>query len=280
MSSSGGERNILKINDATVYRSRKKVLDSFSLSIERGEHTAIIGANGSGKSTLIQLLTHQLYPVVHKDDTPVVTVFGKSQWILSELRHRLGIISADFQNEVRRNLKGGHLSGKDVVITGFFSSLQLFAHQKISEEMQSQAHKALSLMDAEYLAEKMFDEMSAGESRRVLIARAMVTSPEVLVLDEPTTALDFVARHHCMSLIRRLARNGTTIIIVTHHLEEVIPEIKNIILLKEGEVVFAGSKQKVLTSENLSIAFDYPLTLHKKRENYRLELDRHANQQH
>jgi iron complex transport system ATP-binding protein len=110
--------------------------------------------------------------------------------------------------------------------------------------------------------------MSSGEARRVLIARALVSDPVALVLDEPTTGLDMVARHRFVSLVSRIARSGTTIVLVTHHVEEIIPEVEHVILLKEGRVVCAGPKQSTLTAANLSFLFNAPITLHEANGYY------------
>ncbi|HYW33789.1 MAG TPA: ATP-binding cassette domain-containing protein [Balneolaceae bacterium] len=262
---------LLKLHDATVYRGKNKILENFSVSVGPGEHTAIIGPNGSGKSTLIQLLTRQLYPVAHENGQPALQVFGKSRWKLEELRKHIGIVSSQLQYEISHNLRRGRISGRDVVLSGCFSSMQLFNHQTITDEMQSGADRALALMEAEYLADQHFNKMSAGEARRILIARALVTDPEILILDEPTTALDFVARKNCLNLIRNIAQSDRTVILVTHHIQEIFPEIEHVLLLKDGNIAYQGIKDQVLTSKNLSAVFDHPLTLHQNGERYRVE---------
>jgi iron complex transport system ATP-binding protein len=264
---------VLQFNDATVYRESTKVMDEFTIQVNRFGHTAIVGPNGSGKSTFIQVLTHQIHPLASQNGVPPIRIFGKSNWNVSKLRERVGIVSADMKHEIKYNLKGGRVSGSDVVLTGFFSSTQLFDHHHVTAEMRQRAKDALADMEASYLAGRMFSRMSAGEAQRILIARALVTAPDLLILDEPTTALDFVARKNCLRLIRQLTRKDTTVIIVTHHVEEVIPEIANIILLKEGTAAFQGPKKKILTSENLSTVFGHPLTLHQGNGRYRVELD-------
>jgi iron complex transport system ATP-binding protein len=265
------DNTILKLNNATVFRGKNKVLENFSVSIQKGEHTAIIGPNGSGKSTFIQLLTSQLYPVESNDGRPAIQILGKSRWNVEELRKQIGIVSADLQYEIKHNLKAGKITGKEVVLSGCFSSMQLFNHQRITDDMKGAADHALKSIEAISLSGQLFCEMSAGEARRVLIARALVTNPEILVLDEPTTALDFTARQKCLELIRNIAQAGRTVIIVTHHLGEIIPEIQQVILLKEGEIVLQGEKEQALTSSNLSDVFDQPLTLHKDHNGYRIE---------
>lgn len=264
---------VLQFNEVTAYRNNTKVMDQFSMTINQQEHTAIVGPNGSGKSTFIQLLTHQLHPLANEGNTPPIRIFGKDRWIVSELRKQIGIVSDDLEGEIMHNLNHGRLRGREVVLTGFFSSMQLFGHHRITDKMRQRADRTLASMDAHHLKNRRFNRMSAGEARRVLIARALVTSPEVLVLDEPTTALDLVARERCLQRIRDIARRDTTVIIVTHHLEEVLPEITNVILLKEGRAVFSGPKKEVLTSENLSSVYDHPLELYFRNGTPRIELE-------
>ena|SRR5699024_901013 len=264
---------ILQFHNVTAFRNRTKVMDQFSMTIRRQEHTAIIGPNGSGKSTFLQLLTHQLHPLTSEDGVPPIRVLGQDRWNVAELRKRIGIVSADLESEIIHNLKGGGITGKEVVLSGFFSSMQLFGHHRIEDSMKEKADQTLASIEATYLADRLFNRMSAGEARRVLIARALVTSPDLLVLDEPTTALDLVARKTCLQLVHDIAARGTTIIIVTHHVEEIIPEIQNVILLKEGKAVFNGSKNDVLTSQKLSAVYEHPLQLSSGPNGYRVELE-------
>lgn len=265
--------SILEIKNATVRRDGINILDHLSLTIQMNENTAIIGPNGSGKSTFIKLITQEIYPIANKEGAPPVRMFGKDQWILEKLKSKLSIVSSDLQNSFLHNTKEGHISGLDVVVTGFFSSLRLFPHQTISDDLFEKAKDALSLMDATHLADKMLDEMSTGEVRRVLISRALVTKPEVLILDEPTTALDFVARHKFMEQIRNVVQSGTTLILVTHHIEEVIPEIERIVLLKNGKKAFDGSKKEILTSKNLSEIYNHPVKLNGNNGVYKVHVD-------
>ena len=264
---------ILELNEATVIRSHSRILDRFSLSIKRDENTAIVGPNGSGKSTLIKLLTSQLHPLAHHDNTAPVKIFGKSSWDIFKMRTHLGIVSSDLQEDFIHNTRRGHISGQDVVISGFFSSLRLFSHHKVTGNMVTKASEALDRIGAGYLSQKMLDEMSTGEVQRVLIARALVHDPEVLVFDEPTTGLDLVARHKCISIMRKIAREGTTVILITHHIEEIIPEIGRVILLQKGTVAFDGPKREVLTSDKLSNVYSYPVILEEKAGFYEATLN-------
>lgn len=259
---------ILELSEATVRREGQNILDRLTLSIREQEHTAIIGPNGSGKSTLIKLLTRQVHPLAPKNGTPAIRVFGKKRWKVAEINTQMGIVSTDLQDKFLNNTKNGQTSGHEVVLSGFFAGLRIFPYQQVTEKMHQQAEDALKRMDAESLSDKMIIDMSTGEARRVLIARALVTQPRVLVLDEPTTALDFVARHHFMQRIQEIAKQGTTIIIVTHHIQEVIPETRQVILLQDGHAVFNGPTNEVLTTEKVSQVFDHPVQIQQKNGLY------------
>jgi iron complex transport system ATP-binding protein len=267
---------LLELNDASVVLGGVRVLDRLTLTIHVGEHTAILGPNGAGKSTFIKLLTLQLYPAV--DDTgskpvsrddqgprqpaaPPIRVFGQDRWDVFQLRSRLGIVSADLHDRFVHGNSNGVLTGLDAVVSGYFATQGVFAHQRVTEAMRRQAMDALDRVEAGSLARATLDTMSTGEARRVLIARALVHQPVALVLDEPTRGLDLVARHHFMERVRAVARQGTTILLVTHHVDEIVPEIERVILLRRGRVAADGAKSAVLTTTGLSHAFDAPVTV-------------------
>ena len=178
-----------------------------------------------------------------------------------ELRSKLGIVSADLHDRFVHGNSNGVLTGLDAVVSGFFATHGLFAHQRVTDAMRRQAMAALERVDAARLARATLDTMSTGEARRVLIARALVHEPAALVLDEPTRGLDVVSRHHFMERVRAVARQGTTILLVTHHVDEIIPEIDRVILLRRGRIARDGAKADVLTAEALSHAFDAPLSV-------------------
>ncbi len=262
----------LELKSACVEKNGHRILNNLNLSIHTGEQTAIIGPNGSGKSTLIKLLTRQLYALEPDDGPPPVRIFGEERWNVQELRSSMGIVSNQLQKDFQNNVRHGHIRGLDVVITGFFSSISLFPHQTITDEMKKKAMDTLVMMESEHLAGYMLDEMSTGEVQRVLISRALVTEPKVLVLDEPTTGLDMVARSQCMTQIRKIAKNGTTIVLVTHHVDEIFPEIERVVLLRNGEIALDGPKDTIFTSENLSPVYEHPLELTKHNDFYQVQL--------
>jgi len=254
---------VLQLTDATVVKNGARILDALSATIRAGQHTAIVGPNGAGKSTLIKVLTREEYPLARESGPPPVRIFGAAEWDLFDLRSRLGIVSADYHMRFVLGNSAGRITGERAVLSGLFGTYGVVHEARLTPPMRQRAAAALERMEAAHLARKPLDEMSTGEARRVLIARALVTAPEALVLDEPTTGLDMVARHRFLRLIRRVARGGTTIVLVTHHVEEIIPEIEQVILLKRGRAAFAGPKRAVLTSDRLSEVYEAPIALHE-----------------
>jgi iron complex transport system ATP-binding protein len=246
---------LLELCDATVVLGGVRVLDTLTLAIAAGEHTAILGPNGAGKSTFIKLLTLQQYPVSTDNGVPPIRVFGRDRWDVFALRAQLGIVSADLHDRFVQGNSNGVITGVDAVLSGFFASQGVFAHQRVTDAMRRQAVDALERVGAAHLASQTLDTMSTGEARRVLIARALVHAPQALVLDEPTRGLDLVARHEFLERVRLIAREGTTIILVTHHVDEIIPEIDRVVLLKGGRVARDGCKADVLTGASLGDAF-------------------------
>ena len=252
------EPPLLKIQNASVVKNGKFLLNNLNLEVPDGRHTAILGPNGSGKSSLIKVITRQLYPVVRGEITPSVTIFGHERWNIFELRTLLGIVSADLHTAFTSE---DSPPGLEAVLSGFFAGLGLARHHVVTPEMQRRAWEALEQVEAGSLAEKPLDRMSTGEVRRVLIARALVNDPRALLLDEPTTGLDIAARRRFLESLRGLARQGRTILLVTHHVEEIIPEIESVVLMQAGRVSLEGTKSEVLTSKNLSELFGAQITV-------------------
>lgn len=257
----GDGNPLLELHDATVVKDHTRVLDSISLSIREGEHTAILGPNGAGKSSLIRLIAHLDYPLAHEDGTSPLLILGEELWNVFELRSLLGIVSADLQSSILTGTLPGRTRGLEAVIAGFFASYGVFGHHQVTPAMRARAREALELMEAGHLVEAFIEAMSAGEVRRIMIARALVPEPRALLLDEPTTGLDLIVRHRFLRTLRNLADHGKTIILVTHHIEEIFPEIKRVILLNHGRVLLDGSKKDVLTSGHLSTMYEGPVTV-------------------
>jgi iron complex transport system ATP-binding protein len=247
---------VLELINASVKKGETTVLHALSLKISSGEHTAILGPNGAGKSVLLRLLTHEERALPLPDDTSPVRVFGDDNWNVFELRPQLGIVSADLHQRFVSGNSEGRITGLAAVLSGFVASQGILRYSAITREMRRQGIEALEKMGAAHLGRRLMNEMSSGEARRVLLARALVTRPRALVLDEPTTGLDVVARHRFMERVRTIARDGTTLILITHHVEEIVPEIGRVILLRNGRIAGDGAKHDMLTGRHLSETFE------------------------
>ncbi len=252
---------ILELLDASVVKGERRVLNGLGLTISQGEHTAILGPNGAGKSVLVSLLTHHERALVPPDGTPAVRVFGEDRWNVSELRAQLGIVSADLHQRFVAGNSEGNITGEAAVLSAFLVSHGILRYGVVTDDMRSRAAEALDAVGATHLARRTLDQMSSGEARRVMLARVLATSPRALVLDEPTTGLDLGTRHAFMELVRSIVGNGTTLVLITHHSEEIVPEIERVILLQEGRIVADGAKASVLTGERLSALFGLPITV-------------------
>ena len=250
---------LLELNNATVIKDGVRILDGLTLTIRVGEHTAILGPNGAGKTTLINLLTHQDYPFAREYAPPAVRVFGDTNWNVFELRTQLGIISNDLHQRFVAGHSAGRIRGDAAVVSGFFATQGFLINWEVTPAMRTRAAEALERLEASHLATKWLDQMSTGEVRRVLIARALVNQPRALVLDEPSAGLDVGARHRFLETVRRLARGGTTIVLITHHVEEIIPEMERVILLQNGRVMDRGATAEMLTDERLTTLFGLPI---------------------
>lgn len=241
------------------------MLDEISLRIGVGEHTAILGPNGSGKSSLIKLISHQYHPHTGGDRPGTIEVLGRERWNILELRTRIGIVSADLHQLFPTEWKA--VRAKEAVVSSMLSSYSLFAHHVVTPQMWERAEAALTAMEIDHLADRPVTEMSTGELRRVLIARALAPDPEALLLDEPTTGLDLVTRQRFLETLRKIAATKT-LVLVTHHIEEIIPEVRRVVLLREGRVWAEGAKAETLTADKLSAAFGARLHVEMTENGY------------
>lgn len=246
---------LIELDRASVVRGQVRVLDELCLRIDQGQHTAILGPNGCGKSTLIKLITRELYPLARAGEAPV-RVLGQARWQVDRLRSQLGIVTGDF-GATLAGLEG--LTAEDAVLGGLFASFALPPFREIDDSQRERAAEALERAGALPLRHRYYAQLSAGEQRRVLIARALVNRPQALLLDEPSTALDVVARGHLLERLRALARGGVTLVLVTHHVEEIVPEIGRVVLMQGGRVLGDGTPADMLTGERLSQTFGGPV---------------------
>lgn len=258
------DAEFLELRRVNVARGDRVVLHDINLSIRAGEHVAILGPNGCGKSTLIQTMTCQLYPIVQPGMQ--VRIFGRERWDLSELRRHFGVVSAGPMGGELPGERTAATPGLDAVIAGFFSASSLWPNLHVTDEMRARAWEALERMDAKVLAAQMVGTMSAGEKRRILIARALVHRPQQLLLDEPSNALDLAAQRELRETLRGLAREGTGLVMVTHHLSDILPEIERIILMRDGRIVADGTRDELLTETRLSELFCTPVRIGRDAE--------------
>lgn len=241
------------------------ILKNISLSIKEGEHCVILGANGSGKSSLIKLINCELYPSIIEGEC-IREILGHERWVVTELRKHLGVVTNDLHT--RFAFDCGYLSGFETVLSGFFGTIGLFDHLQNSKDQISAAEGAMERLGIEHLREKRLNEMSTGEMRKCIVARALVHPVRAILLDEPTVGLDIKAQLDFIEMMRALARSGTTVILVTHHIEEVFEEISKAVLLKEGAIYASGDKDRVLNSVNLSKVFNTPLEIRTVQGRY------------
>src|ERR1700723_2665113 len=249
-----GESDFLELRAVNVARGDRQVLHDVNLTVKTGEHVAILGPNGSGKSTLIMVMNCQVYPIVEPQMR--VRIFGRERWDLAELRRHFGVVGADLPGE-----RTAVTTGLAAATAGFFSASTLWPSLHVTPEMRARSWEALERMEATRLANQRVGEMSAGETRRIVIARALVHRPKQLLLDEPSNALDLAAQRELRQTLQRLAHEGTGLVLVTHHLGDILPEIERVILMRSGRIVGDGPRQQLLTETRLSELFGAPVRI-------------------
>jgi iron complex transport system ATP-binding protein len=247
---------LLSLAHVTVMRGDRAALHDISLEIACGEHVCILGPNGCGKSTLIKTITRECYPLAREGSS--IFILGRERWDIFELRSLLGIVSPDLLASCTTDA-----TGRDVVLSGFFSSTRIFPHHHPDPEHLARAEETLARLGIAHLADRAVAEMSSGEAKRTLIARALVHKPQTLLFDEPSNALDISAQLQLRDTMRELAQSGLGILLVTHHVSEIIPEMERVILLREGHILADGDKSSVLTEDHLSKLFGVPIRLGK-----------------
>ena len=246
--------NWLEIRHGEAWLGGAPVLHDINLDLKLGESTTVLGPNGAGKSCLVKLIDRSLHPIVQEQ--AYLHLFGRSTVNLWQLRQRLGVVSTPMEERIP-----GAISGLDVVLAGFFGSTRLGLDQIPSSEQRIRAIKVLEQLDLQAISDHPYGRLSDGQRRRLLIARALVHEPDVLVLDEPSRALDLKGCHQLMHTLRDLCRHGTTLVQVTHRIDTIIPEMKRVLFLDKGRIVGDGTPAEMLTSTKLSALYGTSLTV-------------------
>jgi iron complex transport system ATP-binding protein len=245
-----------------VIRAGREVLRDVSLRLGSNEHACILGPNGSGKSSIVKLISGELSPLYR--EPPAIRLFGQDRWELFALRDRLGIVSDSLQQDQSRDE-----SVQDTILSGFFGGVGLPLRAKPEPWMLDKAGEAADLLGIRSIMDRRASELSSGQMRRVLVARALVHEPDMLLLDEPYTSLDISARYAFKATVSSLAARGHAIILVTHELSEIGPEIDRVVLVKGGRVFKDGPKADVLKTKYISELFEFPLVVSEANGSYR-----------
>lgn len=245
-----------------VYASRggELVLHDVSLRIAQGEHLVLLGPNGCGKSTLLKVMTCELYPMPRPETR--VCIFGRERWDVTELRRRMGVVSAELPGKPMLST-----TGLDAVLTGFFSSSTLWPNLVVTPAMRERADHILEQVNAVALRGKRVGTLSAGQQRRIMIGRAMAGTTgevQILLLDEPTNTLDLAAQYDLRRTLQQLAEAGTAILLVTHHISDILPEISRVLMMQEGRIVADAAKDRLLNGERLSSLFGRPVRIEQQ----------------
>ncbi|MCP1312428.1 ABC transporter ATP-binding protein [Paenibacillus tyrfis] len=249
---------MIKVEHVSWVREQSTILKDVSWRVEEGEHWCIVGLNGSGKTTLLNMINGYIWPT-----TGGMEVLGKKfgEFDLRELRKSIGWVSSSLQQRLY-----GSETALNTVLSGKFATIGLY--DEIEQADLEKAHELLKFLGCEKLTNRRYDTFSQGERQRVLIARALMASPELLILDEPCTGLDVFARELLLSMIEKIAEqpHAPTLLFVTHHIEEIMPVFRKTLLIKDGEVFRAGDTQHLLESELLSQFFDAPLEVERRHD--------------
>jgi iron complex transport system ATP-binding protein len=255
---------ILEISNLCIERSGVKILTDVSWRVARGQHWAILGANGSGKTSLLSALTGYLMPT-SGEIFLLGKIYGQSDW--RELRKKIGLVSSSV-----RQMMADDEPALETVASGKYAMIDFWG--RLSRTEKAEALNLLKQIECEYLAERPWLVLSQGERQRVLIGRALMAKPRVLILDEPCAGLDPAAREHFLQFIQRLGaqKNSPTLVLVTHHVEEITPVFSHLLVLKNGKVLAAGKKSAVLNSKNLSSAFGTRMQLQQAGNRYALKV--------
>ena len=259
--------NAIELRNVSVVRDGKHILKHVDLALAYGENAVILGANGSGKTTLVKLLTGDYRPYYEEDGSAFMSLFGQTTWNIFELRDRIGVVSMDLQNRFNSDT-----TVTEVITSGYFGSMDVFRNHEVTPEMVRAVYNAAVKMGIDDLLERRIDNLSLGEMRRTLIARALVSEPEMLILDEPMTGLDIVMKDAFRRMFDLLTSTGVCIVMITHELEDIPSCIDRVIMIRDGEKIHDGTKSDTLTYDNLSELFDADICVSVDDHGYHMHM--------
>jgi iron complex transport system ATP-binding protein len=255
--------DIINFENINVGYNEKNILNNLTIKIKKGQHWVILGANGSGKSTFMKLIQSEIHP--RFDHKFKKEIFGRPRYSIFDLKKELGIITNDLHNDFYT--KASFSTGYEVVLSGYYSSLGIFKYQDFTQTQYKKAKEVISFLGIENLKDKLVKAMSTGQLRKCIIARALIHEPEAFVLDEPTVGLDIKAQINFLDMLKKISKKSS-IILVTHHLEEIFQEITHVALLHDKGIYISGKKEKVLKSKHLSKVFDIDIKVKKAKGRY------------
>lgn len=247
-------KKLVSLKDVSWRREGRKILNQIDWEIKEGEHWAVLGLNGSGKTSLLNILAGYQFPTTG-DVNVLGYEFGNSY--IPNLRNELGIFSSSLE---RFSETLDYETIEEIVVSGKFASIGLY--QEVPAEAWEKADALITKFRLDYLKGKDYRYLSHGEKRRVLIARALMNDPKMLIIDEPCSGLDILSREEILLLIREITEQQCHVVYVTHHIEELTEEITHVLLLREGEIIGKGPKKSVLTDQLLSETFKLNLNVH------------------
>ena len=228
------------------------VIHDLCLKLKIGESTTVLGPNGAGKSTIVNLINRSLYPIVKPDSH--LAIFGTTTINIWQLRSSIGIVNSDLETRFSPSILA-----KELIQSAFFGSTRLGRDQNPSLDQIAKSDMLLNQLNLEAFAEKPYGQLSDGQRRRLMIARALVHNPKVLVLDEPCRALDLKACHQLLDTLRELCQQGTTLLVITHRIDTILPEMSRILFVKHGRICADGTPDQLLQDHKLSNLFNTPL---------------------
>lgn len=259
--------NSIELRNVSVVRNGKHILKHVYLTLAPGENAVILGANGSGKTTLVNLLNGEIRPYYEEDGSAYISLFGETSWNIFDLRDRIGVVSMDLQGRFSNDTLVA-----DVITSGYFGSMDVYRNHEVTPEMVRSVYNAAVKLGVEDLLERDIANLSLGEMRRVLIARALVSEPKMLILDEPMTGLDIVMKSKFRMMFDMLTSLGVNIVMITHELEDIPSCVDRVIMIKDGEKIRDGTKSETLTSYNLSELFDEDISVSVDDHGYHMHM--------